>query len=91
LVAVLLFFVFWSLYCCSLSFGRCIVVLCLLVAVLLFFVFRSLYYCSLSFQTLISIGPFTRSKFAIKNNCNNSCFAWFFYLFLKVVGFFCYV
>jgi hypothetical protein len=25
LVAVLLFFVFWSLYCCSLSFGRCII------------------------------------------------------------------
>jgi ATP-dependent Zn protease len=41
---VLLLFGFWSLYCCSLSFGRCIVVLCLLVAVLLFFVFWSLYY-----------------------------------------------
>jgi hypothetical protein len=39
LVAVLLLFVFWSLYCCSLSVGRCIVVLCLLVVVLLFFVF----------------------------------------------------
>jgi hypothetical protein len=24
------------------------------------------------FQTLISIGPFIRSKFAIKNNCNDS-------------------
>jgi uncharacterized membrane protein len=46
---VLLLFVFLSLYCCSLSFGRCFVVLFLLVAVLLFFVFWLLYYCSLSF------------------------------------------
>jgi hypothetical protein len=29
-----LLFVFWSLYCCSLSFGRCIVALCLLVVIL---------------------------------------------------------
>jgi hypothetical protein len=42
LVTVWLFFVFWSLYCSSLSFGRCIVALCLLVAKLLFFVFWSL-------------------------------------------------
>jgi hypothetical protein len=35
LVFILLFFVLWSFYCCSLSFGRCIVVHCLSVAVLL--------------------------------------------------------
>jgi hypothetical protein len=45
-----LFFFFWSLYCCSLSFGRCIVALCLLVTVLLLFVFWSLYCCSLSYK-----------------------------------------
>jgi DNA mismatch repair ATPase MutL len=43
---------FWSLYC-SLSFGRCIVVLFLLVAVFLLFVFWSLYCCSLSFIRFI--------------------------------------
>ena len=38
---------------------------------------------------LISIGPFTRSKFAIKNNCNNSfaCFFYFFICFLKLLFF----
>ena len=41
------------------------------------------------FQTLISIGPFTRSKFAIKNDFKDSfVLRGFFYLFLKVVGFF---
>ena len=39
---------------------------------------------------LIYIGPFTRSKFAIKNNCNDSfVLRVFFYLFLKVVAFCC--
>jgi hypothetical protein len=33
LVAKVLFFVIWSLYCCSWSFGRCIIALCLLVAI----------------------------------------------------------
>jgi hypothetical protein len=47
--AVLCFFVFWSLYCCSFSFGRCIVVLFLLVVVLLFFVFCALYCLLFSF------------------------------------------
>ena len=42
------------------------------------------------FQTRIPIGPFTQSKFAIKNNCNDSfILRVFFYLFLKVV--FCFV
>ena len=38
------------------------------------------------FQTRISIGPLTWSKFAIKNNCNDSfvLHIFFFYLFLKV-------
>jgi hypothetical protein len=45
---VLLLFVFWSLNCCSLSFCRCIVALCVLVVVLLLFVSWSLYCCSLS-------------------------------------------
>ena len=38
---------------------------------------------------LISIGPFTRSKFAIKNNCNDSfaCFFYFFICFLKLLFF----
>jgi len=46
----------------------------------------------LPFQTLISIGPFTRSKFAIKNNCNDSFalrvvvfFICYFFLFLFVL------
>ena len=38
---------------------------------------------------LISIGPFTRSKFAIKNNCNDSfaCFFYFFFCFLRLLFF----
>ena len=38
---------------------------------------------------LISIGPFTRSKFAIKNNCNDSfaCFFYFFICFLRLLFF----
>ena len=45
-------------------------------------------YSQVGFQTRISIGPFTRSKFAIKNICNDSfVLRVFFYLFLKVVVF----
>ena len=45
------------------------------------------------FQTLISIGPFTRSKFAIKNNCNGSfvfliCFLCVCVCFLSIFPFF---
>ena len=38
---------------------------------------------------LISIGPFTRSKFTIKNNCDDSfaCFFYFFICFLKLLFF----
>jgi Ca2+/Na+ antiporter len=52
--SVLMFFVLWSLYCCSLSFGRYIMVLCFLSVVLLLFGFWSLY-CSLSFGRCIVV------------------------------------